>query len=187
MKLQDGTGSGKFAGVTTDNRLQVDARTFSEVHDKSINEAQVYMFSTGAFINITTTGAETGVLYLKNTSSTKFLILSSIRTCGDVIQKVTFYKNPTGGTLISGATAGQTTNLNLSSSNTADVVNYRGANGSTITGGTWLGQHINHVGHSTLETKDAIVLGKNSSFAIAFEVATSGDVCAAIEGYYSAD
>lgn len=186
MKIEDGTGTGKFAAVTTDNRLQVDAKTSSELHEVSYAEGQVFMLSTGSFINITTTGTETGIFYVKNTSSTKFLIINAIRTCGNQIQKVTFYKNPTGGTLISAATAGQSTNFNLSSSNTSDCTIYKGANGSTVSGGTWFGQHINNVGHSTFHTSDALILGKNASFAITFELASAGDVCVAVEAYFSA-
>lgn len=156
----------------------------TELHENSITDAQVYMFSSGEFTSITTTGTETGVFYLKNTSTTKNLFLHSIRTCGDVAQKVTFYKNPTGGTLVTDETAAQSTNLNFTSSNSADAVVYKGADGKTVTGGTWLGQHINHIGHSSVNTGDALVLGRNDSLAVAFEVASAGDVCVAIEGYF---
>jgi len=142
------------------------------------------MFSTGAFISLTTTGAETGIFYLKNTSTTKSLFIHDIRTCGDVVQKVTFYKNPTGGTLVTDETAAQSTNLNFTSSNTPDATVYKGADAKTVTGGTWLGQHINHVGHSNVSTGDALVLGRNDSLAVTFEVASAGDVCVAIVGYF---
>ena len=142
------------------------------------------MFSSGEFTSITTTGTETGIFYLKNTSETRNLFINAIRTCGTVAQKVTFYKNPTGGTLITDETAAQATNLNFTSSNSASADVYRGADSKTVTGGTWLGQHINHVGHSTVDTSDALVLGRNDSLAVAFELASAGEVCVAIVAYY---
>ena len=184
MKIEDGKGSGKLAEVDDKQRLKTLATTVSEIHANSDQEEKVFYFSTGAFINITTTGAETGIFYIKNTSTTDNLILSQIRTCGDVAQKVTFYQNPTGGTLITDETDAQSTNLNFTSNKAAEATVYRGANGKTITGGTWLGQHINHVGHSNVDTKEAMILGKDDSLGIAFELASAGDVCVAIEGYF---
>jgi hypothetical protein len=183
MKISDGKGSGQEAQVSL-NRLLTQAAASTELHENSITDAQVYMFSTGAFISLTTTGTETGILYIKNTSTTKNLFIHEIRTCGDVAQKVTFYKNPTGGTLVTDETAGQSTNLNFTSSNSADATIYKGADAKTVTGGTWLGQHINHIGHSNNQTGDALVLGRNDSLAITFEVASAGDVCVAIVGYF---
>jgi len=187
MKIEDGTGSGRFAAVDTTKRLKTAAAVSSALHENSINEKQVYIFSTGGFISITSTGTETGVFYLKNTSSTKYLFINSIRTCGTQIQKVLIYKDPTGGTLISTANAAESTNLNLTSSNTSESTQYYGANALTVTGGTHIANHINHVGHSTMNLDDALVLGKNNSIAITFEVDTAADVCVAIEGYYATE
>ena len=187
MKIEDGTGTGKLARVDSTNRLEVDAQTHSKLHDVSIDEGQVYMFSTGGFINMTTTDAKTGILYIKNDSATKFLIIHSIRTCGEQIQKVLLYKNSTTGTLISGATNGQVTNLNLASSNAPEATCYKGSATTTLTDGTILANHVNNIGHSTVKTEDALILGKNDSLSITFELATAGEVCVAVEGYFSVD
>ena len=187
MKIEDGTGTGKLAGVSKVNRLKVEAASHPEVHDKSLEEGQVFMFSTGGFVSITSTGTETGVIYIKNDSATKYLIINSIRTCGDQVQKILMYKNSTAGTLISGASNGQITNLNLSSSNASEATCYKGSNGSTVTDGTIIGNHINHTGHSTVNADDALILGKNDSLTITFEVASAATVCAAVVGYFSAD
>ena len=186
MKIEDGKGSGKLAQVDSTNRLSVDAKTHSEVHDIATEDGQVYMFSTNGFITISSTGTETGILYIKNTSATKFLVINAIRTCGTVVQKVKFYRNSTAGTLISGASNGQITNTNFTSSNAAEATCYKGTNGSTLTDGTHLGNHINGIGHSTVYADDAIILGRNDTFSITFELASSGDVCAAVVGYFSA-
>ena len=184
MYIEDSTGKGYGAQVDKNNRLFTQAAVSSELHENSLTDQQVYMFSSGEFTSITTTGTETGCFYIVNDSSTRKLILSSIRTCGTQIQKVTFYRNPTGGTLISDQTAAQSTNLNFTSSNVADATVYKGADAKTVTGGTWFGQHINKIGHSTIDTRDALILGRNDSFAIAFELAIAGEVCVAIEGYF---
>lgn len=184
MKIEDGTGTGRAAKVEENNRLLTQAAASSELHENSLKEEQVYMFSSGEFTSITTTGTETGCFYVKNDSSTKKLILSSIRTCGTQLQKVTFYKNATGGTLITDQTPAQSTNLNFTSSNSSESTVYVGANAKTVTGGTWFGQHINHVGHSSIDTRDALILGKNDSLSVTFEVAVAAEVCVAIEGYF---
>ena len=184
MKIEDGRGTGKLAEVDTNNRMLTQAASSTELHENSRTDAEVYMFSTGAFITISTTATETGIFYLKNTSTTKDLYIHSIRTCGEVAQKVTFYKNPTGGTLLTDQTAAQVTNLNFKSSNTASADVYKGADAKTVSGGTWLGQHINGVGHSNIETGDALILGRNDSLAITFEVDSAGEVCVAVVGYY---
>lgn len=184
MRIQDGAGSGNWAKVTSRNKLATLSTIQWEEHVNSVTDEQAFMFSTTGFIALTTTGTEMGMFYLKNTSTSKNLIISSVRTCGNVVQKVIFYKNPTGGTLISGASAGSATNLNFSSANAADATVYKGADGNTLTGGTHLGNHINHVGHSTVDAKDAIILGQNDSFGVTFEVASAGDVCVAVVGYF---
>lgn len=183
MKIEDGTGTGRAAKVEENNRLLTQAAASSELHENSLKEEQVYMFSSGEFTSITTTGTETGCFYVQNDSSTKKLILSSIRTCGTQVQKVTFYKNATGGTLITDQAPAQSTNLNFTSSNISESTVYVGANAKTVTGGTWFAQHINQVGHSTIDTRDALILGKNDSLSVTFEVAVAAEVCVAIEGY----
>lgn len=184
MKLEDGKGSGKVAEVSDKNRLLTQSAASTEMHENTQNEEQVYMFSTNGFIAINTLNTETGIMYVKNTSATKNLFIHDIRTCGNQVQKVVIYKNPTGGTLISNATAGASCNLNFKSSNTPEANIYKGADGSTISSGTHLGQHINGVGHSNISTGDSILLGRNDSIGISFELAASGVVCAAISGYY---
>lgn len=187
MKVSDGKGSGREAEVTGDFRLKTDAMSVSELHENSLNNEQVYMFSTGGFISITTTGTETGIFYLKNTSTTRNLTIHSVRTCGNQIQKVIFYKNPTGGTLLSDETAAQSTNLNFKSSNTSEATVYKGADAKTVSGGTHIGQHVNNIGHSSVTTDDAIILGRNDSLAVSFELASAGDVCVAVVGYFEND
>ena len=184
--LSDGSGGGNKGKIDKYNRAATISTIQSNLQFNSAlsSLAECYIFSTNGFISITTTDTETGIFYVKNTSLSRDLYLSTIRTCGTQVQKVTMYKNPTGGTLVTDETAGQATNLNFKSNNTAQASVFKGANGKTVSGGTHLGQHINNIGHSTESTQDALILGRNDSFAITFELAVAGTVCVACEAYF---
>jgi len=182
--LKDGTGAGNEAKVDTSNRLHTQALTEAAMHEKSSIDGDVYFVSTNGFIDINTLNTETAILYTKNTSTTDQFVINSIRTCGNQVQKILMYRNPSTGTIIDNATAGQNTNANFSSSNTPSLTTYKGADTYTFTDGTHLANHVNHVGHSTEKTGDAIILGPNDSLGITFELAASGYVCAALEGYF---
>ena len=185
MLIDDGTGTSKKAGVDTYNRLLTSstARSTFQFASDTLNTA--YDFSTGAFISLTSVDTESGVFYLKNTSTTKDLYIHTIRTCSEVGHKVTLYKNPTGGTLITNASAGVATNMNLGSSDEADATVYKGADGATITGGSIMTQHINDVGHSTGEFQGALILAPDTSIAISFEVPSAADACVRVTGHYA--
>jgi hypothetical protein len=184
LVIKDGAGTGNEAKVDANNRLNTKAVSEETLHDNSISDAEVYYVTTLGFIDINTVNTETAILYTKNTSTTKRFVINSIRTCGNQVQKVIMYKNPTAGTIIDNATAGQNTNANFSSSNSPSLTTYKGADTYTFTNGTHLGNHINNVGHSTEKTGDAVIVGPNDSFGLTFELAASGVVCAAIEGYF---
>jgi len=182
--IEDGKGSGKKAEVDSNNRLRVNSTQHKEVHYASRYEGGAYDFSTGAYVTISSTDTETGLLYLKNTSTTQDLIITSIRTCAEAAHKVKLYKNPTGGTLISAADAGTSTNVNFKSANEASALIYKGAEGRTLTGGSVMTQHIMVAGHSNLEFNDALILGPGNSLAITIELGVAGDACGRIVGYY---
>jgi hypothetical protein len=183
MIIHDGAGSSKKAKVDNNFRLLVDAKSSSEMHWNSKSEGETYDFSTGDFISITSTDTETGIFYLKNTSTTKNLVIHSIRTCAEAAHKLKIYKNPTTGTLISGAVDAVETNLNFTSSNTADAIAYKGAEGTTISG-TVMTQHINNTGHSIIDFDGSFLLGPGNSFAVSFELAAAGDCCIRCIGYF---
>lgn len=184
ISLKDGTGKGYEVQIASDGRMSTRAVSETSLHANSVEDAQVYSVGTSGFIAINTLNTETGCLYIKNTSTSKRFMLHSVRTCGNQVQKVKMYKNPTTGTLISNAVAGHKVNLNFSSSNTPDLTVYKGADTYTITDGTLIGQHINNVGHSIEATADALIIGPNDSLGLTFELAASGVVCANLEGFF---
>jgi hypothetical protein len=184
MFIEDGKGSGKQAAITTDNKLEVDSKAGKHYYFVSKDTGQCYIFASGDYITISTTGTETGILHIKNTSQTKNLYIENIRTCGDQIQKWKLYKNSTGGTLISDETAGSKNNTAVYSGNTADATVYKGANAKTVTGGTMLEHWINAVGHSSEIFDGALILGFNDSIELSVELATGGDICCRVIGYF---
>lgn len=188
FQQEDATGKGYGAKVDENNR----AVTFSYIRcdcaDNSIRSGESYEFATGSFIAPTTT-AEHAIIYLKNTSATKSLLIHTIRTCGTVNQKWIMYKNDTGGTIVDDANAGVEENLNFRSTNTAEAdVFAASAAGKTRSGGTWLTQWINDIGHSELVFESGLVLGTNDSITLTVqnvETATT-ESCARIHAYYEA-
>ncbi len=185
-QIEDGTGKGTKAAVDTENRLLTKAIMNCDCKDVSQTTAQSYEFATGAFLAPTTT-AEHAVFYLKNTSSTKHLHIHEIRTCGSVIQQWILYKNDTGGTVVSDANAGVEINHNFASSNTADAdVFAASAAGKTRSGGSWMSQHINDVGHSNIEYAGALILGQNDSLTLTVQNVASATTlaCVRIHAYY---
>jgi hypothetical protein len=184
MIIENGVGDRSKAKVDSDNRLYTFAKTASQIAVISEELGDAYDFSTGDFVSITTVDTETGVFYLKNTSTTANVHIHSLRTCANQIHKVKLYKNPTGGTLITNETAGAKTNLNFNSRNVAEATVYMGTDGATVSGGTIMTQHINHVGHSTGLFDDAFIIGPQDSIAITFEMAIAGDCCVRVVAYF---
>lgn len=184
MKIDDGTGKGYQLGIDKDNRAQVNAVVEEDLATTSREEGQAYVVGHSGFISITTTGTETGILHIKNTSTTKIFEIHSIRTCGDQVQKWKLYKNSTGGTLITGATAGTVNNLNITSTNEAELTVYKGADGVTLSGGTMIGHHINAIGHGSDHFGGALIIGQGDSLELTVEVASAASICCRIIGHF---
>jgi len=138
-QILDGTGTGKKAKVDENNRLH----TFSIVEDLSIEAAKNgrnYNINTGA-ISLTSAN-ESAVMYLKNNEDFDFaiediIVILGTSTGGTGDLTVEIVKNPTTGTIVSGASVADViSNRNFGSSRelTADV--YKGAEGNTITNGS---------------------------------------------------
>lgn len=186
IQVLDGTGAGYAAQVDANNRFVTFAYVRCDCADNAIRLAQAYEFATGAFVAPTTT-AEHAILYLKNTSATLSLLIETIRTCGSAAQQWILYKNDTGGTIISDANAGVEENLNFRSTNVADAdVWAASAAGKTRSGGTWMSQWINEEGHSEVEFKGGLILGKNDSITLSVQNVASATTlaCARIHAYY---
>ena len=136
MRIEDGRGSGKDAQVDDQNRLRTHAVTETEnVH--SAEEGNAYNLNTGL---ISITGDAT-LMYLKNNEDADFQIEAIALGAFEGITHsddpyITLVRNPTGGNLISDATAiAQNGNRNFGSRNTLVADVYKGKVGGTVTGG----------------------------------------------------
>ena len=177
MILDDGTGSGSRAKVDSNNRLYTNAISRAEV-EQSILIGNGYNINTG-LVSITNAGVDNAVWYFKNDGSLDVILFeiliilgTSTGGVGDGTLKV--FRNPTGGTIISGALAVEANvNRNFASSNILDVTTYKGATGSTLTGGDTFGS-TNRSGTAVINfSSTPIVLKTGNSIGITWSAATS--------------
>ena len=135
--IQDGTGSGTKVMVGGRNRLHT--------HSLSATSASVAV-ATGDTFNVSselvtlTSANESSLLYVSNNevdiiSVTTLFVNIGTSTDGTGEGLIKFHLNPTGGTIISDATAAQVLNRNISNNTVIALAAYKGAEGKTCTGG----------------------------------------------------
>jgi hypothetical protein len=142
INIEDGTGKGFAVEVSSDNHLQVTARSVGMLQHSAIL-GESYNLSTPV-INLTSAN-ESGIFYVKNNDQTKSLILgraiitlgvSTGGGTGDAILRV--YQNPTAGTLVTAGAVITARNRNFGSIVPLSAAATSGVEGSTVTGGTLL-------------------------------------------------
>lgn len=176
--IVDGTGKGYTVKVDDSNRLHVDSVSTNREESQS-QRGYSFNINTG---NLTLTNGATanGVLYIKNNE--KFdLICSNFfynfgnSTGGSGNMYVDVIRNPTAGTLISGALeVDVNVNRNFGSSRVLDVTAYKGATGTTITDGTTTIKSIfNTSAQRVALSAGAITIPKGSAIGIVFTTPTA--------------
>lgn len=190
MKIEDGTGTGSIARVSADNRLQVRAVEEPEIiHNCELGNA--YNINTGL---ITISGDAT-LLYFKNNSDDAFVLQAlAIGSFTGITHSGTPYltvvRNPTGGDLITDATAvSMNQNRNFGSSKTATANAYKGKVGGTLTGGNDIAILQVSPAARSFYTID-MILPKGSSIGVKLTAAVSSGSAsyyAAIVGYFKDD
>lgn len=189
-QILDGTGDGYKAKVGSDHRMQVRAIDELEIiHNGELGNS--YNFNTG---NISL-GADATLIYLKNNATNNFILETIVVGIGSGITYsdfpyITAVRNPTGGDLISDATAiSMNQNRNFGSSKVADVDVYKGKSGGTCTGGNNIALfQVSQTGRSTYPIN--FILPKGSSIGITLDLnASSGsaNIYCAIIGYFKDD
>lgn len=178
FEIIDGVGAGYTAAVDSENRLRVFSISEPEV-DNASELGNSYNFNTG-IINLTS-ASKSAVFYLKNNGdndiiiSTLFYLLgNSTGGSGDVL--ITVLRNPTTGTIVSGAVNMEMNgvNRNFGSSKTLTVDAYKGAEANTFTDGVKVIESIFDQSPSRVSiTVGAIMLPKGSSIGIDITPATS--------------
>ena len=170
--IQDGTGTKRRVKVTELNRLSTDSITEERAVFNSIEQGNTFLIVTD-FLSFTgTTGQDNGVLYIKNNSNKKMLIHNIKFWSGTASQltKISTYRNPTLGTLISSEIDATVQNINFGSANTYEGLAYQG-DGSylTLTNGDVWGRHYLGIGNQQMLAfmwNGAVALEKDNSLGI---------------------
>jgi len=175
--IQDGTGKGFSGKIGSDNRFWTDSVIKTKSQDGSLN-GRSYNINTGS---VTLTSAnKSALLYVVNNGTADlvietlfYLIGNSTGGSGNVI--ITVLRNPTAGTIISGASNCEMAgiNRNFGSNNTLTASMYKGAEASTFTDGTKVIESIfNQAATRAAIDVGYIVLKKGNSIGIDITPAT---------------
>ena len=175
MKIEDGSGTGKIAKVNDRNRLDVSSASFSEAHLVAAVDAQTYTWTTSFSA---ATGNE--VIYIKNTSKTKLLIIDNITVSAVNASLVELFE----ATGTASGTSITAKNTNLTSGNSADAT----ALGEASVTGLTIGDRIDLArlaanGRAVIELQDVLVLGLNDAITLTYTGST-GLVDVRVLGYY---
>lgn len=137
MIIDDGSGNGKSAKVNANKRLHIHA--ISELNEiYACDKGLAYNINTG-LISISANGT---LLYFKNNETLDFIVSAiAIGSFEGITHSddpyITIVRNPTGGDLISDASAvSMNQNRNFGSSlSLSDSLAYKGKSSGTLTGG----------------------------------------------------
>jgi hypothetical protein len=169
--IQDGTGTGNMARVRGN---RVFTHSISEAEGIHATEAgNAYNINTGT-IGLTSSTASS-ILYIENTDTSDLIIeavavgIGSAGTTSDV-STITVIRNPTSVDYSTAVDMNQ--NRNFGSSKTLSVNAYKGAEGSTTTGGDSIVQFFAAAGSRLFAPID-LLLPKGNSLALEIDTNTS--------------
>lgn len=178
MRIEDGAGSSYHAKVDSNNRLHIEGVSKDTLVDASYR-GNAFNFNTGPVT--LTSGNESAVGYFKYDGDLPFVITEILIIVGAATGTLssdgtaTIYRNPTGGTIVSGAVnVDVAANRNFSSSVVVSGDTYKGAEGNTLTGGTVFADTTRGSSFSGVIAFDAgpIVLNKGNSLGVSWEPPT---------------
>lgn len=137
--IRDGKGLGFLTQVTSRNKLATDSVSTEIAVDEN-KRGNAYNINTGVIT--LTDAADTPVLYVKNNEDDDLILEAFVIGLGPSTGgsggyvETTVIRNPTTGTIVSGATnVDINSNRNFGSSNSINVDAYKGATGLTMTDG----------------------------------------------------
>ncbi len=171
MVLVDGH-SGKTAAVDNGNRQSTTAVTTTSQGDAT-ERADSYNINSG---DVSVTDAsEQGIVYVLNNETRDLHVAAIVCIVGvsaaGTTNKIRIYKNPTAGTLISGATLVDiNSNRNFGSNKILSVTAYKGDGSSTVTDGTVHIQSIGGTSNSRIFFGIDEILPTGSAIAVTFEI-----------------
>jgi len=184
MIIEDGTGSGGYrAKVDSSNNLHTFSIVETDIQD-AVRLGNAYNINTG-WIGLTA-ATESAVLYSYNDESPvngeSRIAIDAIAVAVDDegttagMTTVTVVRNPTGGTIVSGASSvdmNQNRNFNSSKSLGSTTLAYKGAEGNTLTGGDDIAIFALNPGNRGYFTVD-FILDRGDSIGIKMDTDTSG-------------
>lgn len=192
MRITDGSGANYGAKVDLNNRLHTEAVNRG-VLTEAVFKGEAFNFNTGA---ITLTSAnESAIGYFKYNGAdpfviTEILLIAGTTTGGSGDGTLKILRNPTSGTIITGAVPVEiAANRDFSSSLTVDGDTFKGAEGNTLTGGSTFAE-TTRSSFGTVISIDAaeIILRKGNSLGVTWTPPsgnTSQVVKIAATGYIS--
>ena len=183
--IQDGTGKSYGMKIDIDGRAHVDSvSTDREAYSSQLGYS--FNINTG-LITLTNAATDNAVLYVKNNENYNLVLTNvfyqtgaSTGGSGNII--VSVYRNPTTGTIVSGASAVEiNANRNFGSSRTLAVDAFKGATGTTFTNGTKVLESILATSTQRIAVSaGAITLPKGASIGIQMKTPT-GNTSMAVE------
>lgn len=170
--IEDGQGSGMLAGVTPNHRLKTTGIDLS-LTEAATESGDTYNINS-AEATLTTTG-ESALLYLENLEPTNLIITSVVVAISDYVgtdgqPMLNVHRNPSAGTIISGASDCNEQNRNFGSTKTINMNCYQGVEGSTMTGAdNTIPVFLPSTASATLIEFDTIVvLPKGSTYGLSW-------------------
>jgi hypothetical protein len=169
MILEDGRGTGRKVRIDGNNRMHTQTVTEPEgIHSAEVGDA--YNINTG---DISFSAAGT-LLYIKNNEDKDLVVEAIAAGIGNTgthsdIGNITIVRNPTGGDLISDATAvSMNQNRNFGSNKTLTADAYKGKSAGTITGGNNIIQFYQGANGRLFATIN-LVIPKGGSIGISYD------------------
>ena len=171
LQILDGQGRGYTAGVTQEGLLRVQAQTNAIQFHHSREHGSAYQVQ-GDFASVN--NSTHAVLHLKNTSSTKVVVVTYIRcqfldyAGGTALPNVaTYWDFGLNRTVSSGGTAVTPVNMNATSGNAASVT---ATDNNPTMGGTFLEfdryYPSSEADQLTYNKEGTLILGQNDTFEI---------------------
>ena len=189
--IEDGTGTGKQAKVNSRNRMVTQAVSTSSALQATI-DGTAWNINTG---DVTlTSNAVAACIYFKNTSETLDFVLPAFaiglgNLSGTLTtpHTVTIIKNPTTGTIVSGAVdCDMIVNRDFAQSDTITGLAYKGGQANTFTNGTDIAQfYMTGNGRLFAGIDFVIPPAKSVGINIKLNATSGGSIYAALIGYYN--
>ena len=175
--IQDGTGKAYGAKVDIDGRLHTDS--INTARDEYYSQ-KGYSFNVNTgLITLTNAATDNAVIYIKNNEAynliiTNFFYQTGASTGGSGNIIVSIYRNPTTGTIVSGASPVEiNANRNFGSSRLLLVDAYKGVTGSTFTNGSKALESILATATQRVSVSaGSITLPKGASIGVQFKTPT---------------